>query len=278
MNVLLLLALSLAPSIAIITFIYAKDEYEKEPLRLIRKSFLYGILSVLITTMISAILSIALGDSFDVDYLVAERDVVGLFLLAFFGVGLVEEFSKWLVIRRVIFHWKNFNEPLDGIVYSVMVSMGFATLENILYVFGVSAALGVNDGYVTGVLRMFTAVPSHATDAVIMGYFVGKAKFDERNSGLLLAMGLIGATAFHGIYDYFAFISWIEGLFAGAVVSLLVAGYLSVKAISIHKRASPFHPGRAASLPYPDPPDQVTPIDPADSAPERSTASESEQQ
>lgn len=250
MNVLLLLALALAPGIAIITFVYVKDEYEREPARLIRKSFFYGLLSVLITTIVSAILTLVLGDSFDVEHLVEQRDTLGLFLLAFFGVALVEEFSKWFVIKRVIFHWKNFNEPLDGIVYSVMVSMGFATLENILYVFGVTAALGVNDGYLTGFLRMFTAVPSHATDAVIMGYFVGKAKFDQQNSGLHLLLGLAGATLFHGIYDYFAFISWVDGLFAGAVVSLLVASYLSVRAINLHKHSSPFHPDRISSQPH----------------------------
>lgn len=256
MNALLLLALALAPSVAIITFVYAKDEYEREPLRLIRKSFFYGLLSVLITTIISLILGVALGDSFSVEHLAEQRDLWGLFLLAFFGVALVEEFSKWFVIRRVIFHWRNFNEPLDGIVYSVMVSMGFATLENILYVFGVTAALGVNDGYLTGVLRMFTAVPSHATDAVVMGYFIGKAKFDEQNRSLLLGLGLLGATALHGIYDYFAFISWVDGLFAGAVISLLISAYLSVKAIHIHKLASPFHPDNVANQPHQEMPAQ----------------------
>lgn len=272
MDLLLLLALALAPGIAIILFVYVKDEYEQEPARLIRKSFLYGVLSVLITTAITTPLVIVFGDAFDVESLAEQQDAVGLFFLAFFGVALVEEFSKWFVIKRVIFHWKNFNEPLDGIVYSVMVSMGFATLENIFYVLGISSEAGLAEGYATGFLRMFTAVPSHATDAVIMGFFIGKAKFDHKNTGGLLFLGLVAATLSHGLYDYFLFVSWVDGLFAGAFVSLLVSAYLSVRAINLHKHASPFHPDRISSRPL-----QETLVQLTEPSPETTTESESEQ-
>jgi RsiW-degrading membrane proteinase PrsW (M82 family) len=254
MNFLGLLALALAPALAIITFIYARDEYEKEPMRLIRKSFFYGLLSVLIASIISAVLTVFLNDRMSLDVLTERQDWGGMFFLAFFGVGLVEEFSKWIILKRVIFNWKNFNEPFDGIVYSVMVSLGFATLENVMYIFGISAMSSLEDGYLTGFLRMFTAVPAHATNAVIMGYFIGKAKFQKERQFECMTIALVGATVFHGAYDFFAFISWVDGLFAGSVVSLLTAAYLSVKAMHVHKMESPFRPGALASSDGPSKP------------------------
>jgi RsiW-degrading membrane proteinase PrsW (M82 family) len=83
-------------------------------------------------------------------------------------VALSEELSKFLVVRYFCYPQKRFDEPLDGIVYSVMVSMGFATIENVNYVF--------THGYSTAFVRMFLSVPAHATFGVVMGYFIGKAK------------------------------------------------------------------------------------------------------
>jgi RsiW-degrading membrane proteinase PrsW (M82 family) len=158
--------------------------------------------------------------------------VVDQFANAFFKVALVEEFSKFIFIRFILFRNKNFNEPFDGIVYAVMVGMGFATLENILYVF--------QYGFTTGVLRMFTAVPAHATFAILMGYFLGKAKFSNRNKFMYSLMALVIATLFHGAYDYFWFISFVPGIWVGAIASLVAGFILSRKAIRLHQQISPF--------------------------------------
>src|SRR6187549_1762521 len=154
-----LLALALAPGAAITLYIYLKDKHEREPLGLLMVSFLYGICSTAVTLIISY--------PVNVFFLTREDDVVEQFANAFFKVAFVEEFSKFVFIRFILFNNKNFNEPFDGIVYAVMVSMGFATLENILYIF--------QSGFTTGVIRMFTAVPAHATFGALMGYFLGKA-------------------------------------------------------------------------------------------------------
>jgi RsiW-degrading membrane proteinase PrsW (M82 family) len=126
---------------------------------------------------------------------------------------------------------KNFNEPFDGIVYSLTVSLGFAGLENILYV--------LDGGVETAVLRMFTAVPAHASFGVLMGYFLGKAKF-EHKKGHYAIYALAVATLFHGAYDYFWFISYVPGIWIGAVISLIIGIVLSRRAIHIHQQASPF--------------------------------------
>jgi RsiW-degrading membrane proteinase PrsW (M82 family) len=224
MDVLFLLALSFAPGVAIVLYIYLKDKHEREPLGLLLTSFLYGALSTLVTLFISLPL--------DFIFTINEMNVIHQFGNAFFKVALVEEFSKFVFIRFILYYNKNFNEPFDGIVYACMVGMGFATLENVLYVFQYGAA--------TGFLRMFTAVPAHATFAILMGYFLGKAKFTHQKQITLSILALVVATAFHGAYDYFWFISYVPGIWVGAILSLIVAVILSKRAILLHQQSSPF--------------------------------------
>lgn len=225
MNSLLLLALALSPSAAIGLYIYFKDKYEREPIGLVVTSFFLGVAS----TVITLILSWPISRIIPID----EKNISGQAIHAFLLVALIEEFSKFIFVRWVLYPNKNFNEPFDGIVYAVSVGLGFASLENILYV------MGSANGIATGVLRMFTAVPAHATFAVLMGYFMGLAKC-EKGKAHYVWYGLGAATLFHGAYDYFWFISYLPGLWTGAIFSLAIGIFLSRKAIRLHQQASPF--------------------------------------
>ncbi len=229
MNLLILLAFAVAPGVCIAIFIYLKDKHEREPIGLLVKSFFYGMGSVVVTLIISVPLSKFIS--------LDEQDLSQQAVHAFIIVALVEEFSKYIFVRGILYRNPNFNEPFDGIVYSVMVSMGFATLENVMYV--------KDGGWSVAVLRMFTAVPAHASFAVLMGYYLGLAKFVHHKS----YYGWIGlgiATLFHGAYDYFWFIAQVNGVWAGiwlgAIVSLIFGIQLSRKAIKIHQDTSPFQP------------------------------------
>lgn len=223
MNIFFLLAIALAPGAAIGLYIYWKDKHEREPLGLLVKSFFFGVISTLITLLISWPISRLVP----LDPTSLTQQAVHAFLL----VALIEEFSKFIFVRWVLYPNKNFNEPFDGIVYSLTVSLGFAGLENILYV--------LDGGVETAVLRMFTAVPAHASFGVLMGYFLGKAKF-EHKKGHYAIYALAVATLFHGAYDYFWFISYVPGIWIGAVISLIIGIVLSRRAIHIHQQASPF--------------------------------------
>lgn len=236
MNVVLLLALALAPGVAIMLFVYLKDKHEREPVGLLLRSFLFGVLSVFITLAIS----IPINAVVTID----KQNLTDQAIHAFLIVALIEEFSKFIFVRGVLYRNHNFNEPFDGIVYSVMVGMGFATFENILY---------VSDGGVeVAMLRMFTAVPAHAAFAVLMGYYLGKAKFEHKKGYYALhALGV--ATLFHGAYDYFWFISYVPGIWIGAIASLLIGILLSRSAMRIHQQASPFIGGND-SVPHPENP------------------------
>jgi RsiW-degrading membrane proteinase PrsW (M82 family) len=220
-----LLLLAIAPVTIVILYIYFKDKYEKEPIGVLTKSFLLGAtVSIFLTFILGYIASIFIS-------VTDTKSVLQQFLKAFFVVALVEEFSKYLIVRFYAQKNKEFNEPFDGIVYAVMVSMGFAALENILYTF--------QYGVATGVIRAFTAVPAHATFGILMGFFMGKAKFSIHKRKLNL-LGLLMATLFHGAYDFFLFINFIPGISIGAFVSLIIGIVLSKKAIKKHQNNSIF--------------------------------------
>lgn len=221
----ILLISAILPVIVVIVFIYFMDKHEKEPMRMLLTNFFLGaIVSIIITTLLYVIIDIPLP-------LHNKTSVFEQFIKAFFVVGLCEEFSKYIIVRYYAQPHKEFNEPFDGIIYAVMVSMGFAATENMMYVF--------QGGMETAVIRAFSAIPAHATFAILMGYFMGKAKF-AKNRVIINLSGLLLAALFHGAYDFFLFIDFIPGLWVGAFISLSIGIILARKAIRRHQFNSHF--------------------------------------
>jgi RsiW-degrading membrane proteinase PrsW (M82 family) len=185
----LLLASAIAPSAALLYYFYARDKYEKEPRLLLLKAFLLGgglVIPVLFAEMKLHIFDMASSTLLTAGY------------TAFVVAGFVEEFFKFLFFMLYI--WKNneFNEMYDGIVYSVFISLGFATVENLAYV--------LSTGFNTAILRSLTAVPAHALFAVAMGYYLGISKFAKvRYRKKYILLGLIIPVILHGIYDFILF-------------------------------------------------------------------------
>ncbi|WP_452221299.1 PrsW family intramembrane metalloprotease [Lacinutrix salivirga] len=220
-----LLIYALAPIAVIILYIYIKDKYEKEPKKLLLIAFILGaVVSILITTLLYVFFEYTVP-------LTNGKSVYQQFIQAFFVVGFSEELSKYLIVLLFAQRHKEFNEPFDGIVYAVLVSMGFAATENIMYV--------LESGAATALLRAFTAVPAHATFGILMGYFMGKAKFSN-NRIVVNLTGLLLAIIFHGAYDFFLFIQFVPGIWVGAFVSLFIGIILSRKAIKRHQNNSYF--------------------------------------
>ena len=221
-----LLALAIAPGIAICFYIYFKDKYEKEPIRLLVISFILGVLSVVPTLLLSELGTYFFG------FEPTSSNLLFSLISCVIGIGLVEEFSKFIFVRYYAYKKDDFNEPFDGIVYCVMVSMGFATIENILYV----AASGASTGW----LRMFTAVPMHAVFAIVMGYYLGVQKsFGVKTAAL---QGLLLASLLHGVYDFVLMYPGIHpGLQLLGFLACLFFGFrFARKAIRLHQESSPF--------------------------------------
>jgi RsiW-degrading membrane proteinase PrsW (M82 family) len=229
-----LLGLTIGPSLAIMIFIYWKDRLDPEPRKLLIRAFLLGCVSVIpaiiINQILKAILKVEISDS-----------ILETFMFAFGVVGVAEEFSKFMFLRWNLFGRQEFDEPYDGITYSVMIGMGFATLENILYVYQSPNAYGV------AWMRAFTAVPAHATFAIAMGYFTGLAKFNHEKRFVYLAQGLILAIIMHGFYDFLLMQRNFPQIAIGAFISLAISVYFSFKAIKFHQQISPHKYKKKAS-------------------------------
>ena len=180
-----LLFISLAPIFIIAFYIYSRDIYEKEPLSYLLKALSIGAIIVLPVVFIEKQLS-APADKLE--------GISNAAWIAFIVAGLTEEGMKYLAF--LLFFWKssNFNERFDGIVYAVYISLGFAGIENILYVF--------SGGYSVGIVRALTAVPAHALFGVVMGYYFGLAKFHQKFRGVYLMLAFFLPFVFHGLYDF----------------------------------------------------------------------------
>jgi RsiW-degrading membrane proteinase PrsW (M82 family) len=191
METIRLLYLALGPGIALAVYIYYSDKWEPEPKALVVKSFLLGGLACFPSYFFEDTFLKVLGwegITGSGDYSPWWHTVV----YAFFGVALAEELCKFLFLKAFIYDNREFSEPFDGIIYGGMVGCGFATVENLLYVLPL--------GQEVGILRMFTAVPSHAFEGMILGYFMGRAKFSlVSEDDLMKGLGLV--VVLHGVYD-----------------------------------------------------------------------------
>lgn len=221
-----LLALAIAPGIAICLFIYFKDKYNKEPLGLLLWLFILGMFSIIPALIIEVVFTKP------AERLLGEG-ILYTALFSYIIVALSEEGSKYLVLRVFSFKRKAFDDPFDGIIYAVMVGMGFATLENIGYV--------TQHGFATGITRMFLSVPAHASFAVLMGYHIGLAKFDPPNRKKYFILAIFWPVLFHGTFDFFLFLgkTWLH--FGGAIVSFIVAIKLSLNLIRKKQQLSKDH-------------------------------------
>ncbi len=140
-------------------------------------------------------------------------NILNAFLTAFALVAPTEEVLKFLAIKLSIYNNVEFDEVMDGIVYCVASSLGFATIENIFYVF--------KYGIGTGFLRAFLSVPAHAFFGALMGYYIGKAKLDKPREKNLIFKGVLFAILAHGLFDFLLFTKTMLALIVIIVVITL---------------------------------------------------------
>lgn len=183
-------ALALIPVVGLLLFIYFNDKNEKEPF-----GFLVGLFFAGMGTTISAIIIELIG-GVALELVFPDTSILKAIILACIIVAPAEELGKFVIMRLMTWKSKHFDHSYDAIVYAVFVSLGFAALENIKYVF--------ERGIGTAILRMFSAVPGHACFAVFMGFFYGKAKMAKENgksSFGFTSLALIVPIIIHGVYD-----------------------------------------------------------------------------
>ena len=158
-----LIYVCLAPIVIILLTIYIKDKYEKEPIKLALTGTLYGMLSSI---------PIVFTERYVMSFAPASSSIYYPFFVSFMVAAFVEEAYKYIILIFLIYKNINYNEPFDGILYAVYISLGFATIENILYVF--NPILG---GIYTGIARAIFSIPAHAMFGIYMGYYLSREKF-----------------------------------------------------------------------------------------------------
>ena len=190
--------LSVVPALGLAAYVWRVDISMREPLGHLVVTFLLGVL----LASFAAIFNTLAQPSF------TAIPLVGMALFFYLIVGPVEETVKWLAVRLYAFRTDSFDAVIDGAVYGAVAGLGFATIENTIYIgqqylnaiqTGMGGSpLGATIG--TAAIRTF-AGPGHVIYSGFAGYYLGLAKFNPRNAGPIVVKGLLIATLLHGTYN-----------------------------------------------------------------------------
>jgi RsiW-degrading membrane proteinase PrsW (M82 family) len=226
---------AVAPSLLLLTYFYLRDRYEREPLGHLTAAYLLGAFAMFAAQGLAT----TLADLVSADWLHTGGEPARLFD-AFVLAGAVEELAKAVVLFAAAYGWREFDEPLDGLIYGVAIALGFAALENLLYLESRGLAIAWQ--------RAVFAVPAHALFGGCMGYYVGRAKFAPAGEGkrrrfaLRLVLALLVPIAFHGAYNF----ALLHGLgwkvWTTITVLSLVFWIFVLRRVKRAQRVSPFRP------------------------------------
>lgn len=219
MNLIIILIAALLPAILLWLYIWKKDT-QKEPTSWLVKAVLWGVAIIIpVAILETGIETMLFG---------MEGKPTSLFrttTMAFAVAALPEEafklFALWMVLRKNPY----FDEHFDGIVYAVCVGLGFASMENIMYVFG------EEDWFSTAIVRALLAVPGHYVFAILMGYYYSVYHFVDHSPKVAACVLLVPLLA-HGTYDALAMSGIVSPVIGGLSFFALI--YFCVK---MHKVA-----------------------------------------
>lgn len=221
---LVIISAGIAPGLALLSYFYLKDYYETEPISVVLKAFFYGVCLVFPIMFLQ--------------YILEKEGVFSTdFETSFVWIAFLEEFFKWFILMFTIYQHVAFDEPYDGIVYGAAVSLGFATMENILYLL----AHGVEHALTRAVLP----VSSHALFGVIMGFYLGKAKFIRVKKRYYISLALLVPFLLHGMYDFILMTQkmWVYWM----LPFMLYLWWFGIKKVKRARTLSDFHAAKVVS-------------------------------
>jgi protease PrsW len=250
MQLLLIPVLGLAPGLLWLWLIYRGNKYRPDPKGLVIRTFLFGMVATIPVTFVETglllpyvFMHIETFRNFSIDSL-NYLSFGEMAYLAFIVAGFTEELFKFLVVKTTIYKSPYYDEPVDGLVYSSAAALGFASVENIEYL--------ILFGWQTALVRAPITTLAHVVFSAMWGYPLALKKLKRKNSTAFLWLGLIGAMAGHGLYDFLAFqqndsftkipiLLGMIGLFGGLIA-------LFVFLITRSQRLSPFKEKNAELL------------------------------
>jgi len=203
-------------AIGLTWFFLAKDKGTKEPVSALWIALGFGLLGAVAAGFVESLI---------IPIKALSGGPIGEVLLASLGVGIIEEFFKFVPLALFIYHKSYFNEHTDGVIYFAIAGLGFGIPENILY--------SVQFGAHAAILRLFLTPIFHAATTGFVGYFLIKSKIDHKplyKTGLALAFAMV----IHGLYDF--------GLSSGntifAIMSFMITFGMSVGLFILYARAT----------------------------------------
>ncbi len=216
--------LGFIPGVLWLWYVYRKDVYEPEPIGWVILLFGLGALSVFPVGLIEQAVSARLGIS-------DQYSIVDAAKVAWFIAGFIEELAKFTIVIAVVSYRKTLDEPMDGIVYASAVALGFASVENVLYV--------QKFGTIVILFRAPLSTLGHLLFSSIWGYAIGNARFDHDHRMSMLGKGFILSAFFHGLYDFLLFTQ----VFAALAVYLVIATLrkMLIRMIDSAQERSPFN-------------------------------------
>ncbi len=200
-----ILSLALLPVVVLVAFVLYKDRKRPEPVGKLFGAFFMGLLSVFVVFMIAPVI----GQFVDI----SSPTIMGQINCAFWGAAIPEEMAKLLMLWIVLRKNRYFDEHFDGIVYAVMVGLGFAAFENLLYLIDEPNWVGI------GLARALMAVPAHYAFAVFMGYFYSLAHMSGKYINYVWAF--VVSMLLHGIYDMLLMVSGVVPDTLGGLLSFM---------------------------------------------------------
>ncbi len=238
-----LILLALMPAFVLCIYAYSKDRVEKEPLGLLIVLFVLGAASC----MPAAVFEGMFGDALEILFSPVKETSFYNFIYYVLAIALVEEGLKWLILVYMTSKNDDFNCTFDGLIYAIFVSLGFAALENVLYV--------TSKGVAVGIMRAVLSVPGHMFFAVFMGLYYSEWQLNKRFAKIekqIEAMGFISAkntsdykismvlslaipVFIHGFYNHCCTTIDAPGgliIFFGLIVFLYIKGFGKIRKMS----------------------------------------------
>jgi RsiW-degrading membrane proteinase PrsW (M82 family) len=227
MTILAALAAAVPAALWLVLF-YRSDKYDPEPKRLVARTFMVGAI---------------VGIAFVFSYQGLPFIKSGL-LMAVVAAPVVEETAKFLCVRWTVYHGQEFTEPVDGMVYAAAAALGFATVENVVYVLTGWTAGGPIAGLMVLTGRSVLSVPAHAIFSSFWGLALGWSKGGKGIRPILRVLaGLLAAMVAHGLFNYLVNESFLGGL--GFLLAVALAWRLVFVLIRRALEGSPFKPKKA---------------------------------
>lgn len=178
---------------------YLKKDLHPEPKRMILKIFTLGVFITLPTLLVQLGLTTLLTD-------IHINGVLKAFIYWVFVIALVEEFFKYFVVREGVFHSNHLDEPVDLMIYMIVSALGFAAIENILYLFspvdGLSFSQVLNNALAISFIRFIGATFLHTLCSGLLGYFIAVSQYETRKKIRFFLIGILLAAILHGVYNF----------------------------------------------------------------------------